>query len=163
MVFWFSALSPLNVAAATQQRHDDQNHEPPHRRPPPFHRARSEDPRSGTPAPTTLPPYQFGMLCGMETTQIAVRLPSELLDEVDRIVQTEAAASRADAVRQALDLWVRAAKRRRTGEAIVAGYDRMPPVRPDDWGDLNAALDWATAAVMSDLERQEREAGLEPW
>ena len=103
------------------------------------------------------------MLNGMATTQIAVRLPSELLDEVDRIVQTEAAASRADAVRQALDLWVRAAKRRRTGEAIVAGYDRMPPGRPDDWGDLNAALDWATAAVMSDLERQEREAGLEPW
>ena len=108
-------------------------------------------------------PYQIGMLNGMKTTQIAVRLPTDLLAEVDRIVEADEAASRADAVRRALDLWVRATKRRRMGEEIVAGYDRIPSGRPDDWGDLDAALDWGTAAVISDLERREKEAGIEPW
>jgi Arc/MetJ-type ribon-helix-helix transcriptional regulator len=107
--------------------------------------------------------YQPGMLTGMNTTQIAVRLPTDLLAEVDRIVDADVAASRADAVRRALDSWVRAVNRRRIGKEIVDGYDRVPSGRPDDWGDLDAALDWGTAAVIFDLERQEREAGIEPW
>ncbi len=45
---------------------------------------------------------------------------------------------------------------------IAAGYDRIPPGRSDDWGDLDAALDWGSAAVLSDLERQEQDAGFEP-
>lgn len=99
----------------------------------------------------------------MKPTQIAVRLPTDLLAEIDRIVEADEAASRADAVRRALDFWIQATKRRRTGEEIVAGYDRIPPGRPHDWGDLDAALDWGTAAALSDLERQEKEAGIEPW
>ncbi len=99
----------------------------------------------------------------MSTTQIAVRLPNDLLAKVDRIVDADEAASRADAVRQALDSWVRAVNRRRTGKKIADGYDRVPSGRPDEWGDLDAALDWGTAAVILDLERQEREAGIEPW
>jgi Arc/MetJ-type ribon-helix-helix transcriptional regulator len=99
----------------------------------------------------------------MTTTQIAVRLPNELLAEVDRIVDADEAASRADAVRRALDSWVRAVNRRRIGREIVDGYDQVPPGRPDEWGDLDTALDWGTAAVILDLERQEKEAGIEPW
>jgi Arc/MetJ-type ribon-helix-helix transcriptional regulator len=99
----------------------------------------------------------------MSTTQIAVRLPNDLLAEVDRIVDADEAASRADAVRQALDSWVRAVNRRRTGKKIADGYDRVPSGRPDAWGDLDAALDWGTAAVILDLERQEKQAGIEPW
>lgn len=99
----------------------------------------------------------------MATTQIAVRIPEELLTVVDRIVETGAADSRADAVRQAVSLWVRTLERRRDGKEIAAGYDRIPPGRPDDWGDLDAALDWGTAAVLSDLERQEQDAGFKPW
>jgi hypothetical protein len=53
--------------------------------------------------------------------------------------------------------------RRRIGREIVDGYDRVPSGRPDEWGDLDAALDWGTAAVILDLERQEKEAGIEPW
>jgi Arc/MetJ-type ribon-helix-helix transcriptional regulator len=96
-------------------------------------------------------------------TQIAVRLSNDLLAKVDRIVDADEAASRADAVRRALDSWVRAVNRRRIGREIVDGYDRVPSGRPDEWGDLDAALDWGTAAVILDLERQEREAGIEPW
>lgn len=99
----------------------------------------------------------------MAATQIAVRVPEDLLAAVDWIVKEGEADSRADAVRHALSLWVRTLEQKRHDAEIVAGYDRIPAGTADDWGDLDAALDWGTAAVLSDLDRQEREAGFEPW
>ncbi len=107
--------------------------------------------------------HHFGMLIGMSSTQIAVRLPDDLLTRVDELVARGEAESRADAVRIALAALVRASESRRDGALIAAGYRRHPVGEPDDWGDLDALLDWGTAATLSDLERQERDAGVEGW
>lgn len=104
--------------------------------------------------------YRSGMLNGMQT-QIAVRLPDELLTRVDALVANGLAASRADAVRTALERLVMVAESRRTGEAIVAGYAARPVGEPDDWGTLDELTDWSSAAALADLERQERDAGRE--
>jgi hypothetical protein len=44
---------------------------------------------------------------------------------------------------------------------IIEGYLSQPVGGPDDWGRLDRILDWSAAAAMSDLERKERQAGLE--
>ena len=100
----------------------------------------------------------LGMLIGM-TTQIAVRLPDELLARIDALVSRGLAASRAEAVRAALERLVAHAESLEVGEAIAAGYAKTPTGEPDDWGALDELLDWGTAAALRDLERQERDAG----
>jgi len=102
------------------------------------------------------------MIIGM-TTQIAIRVPEDLLASIDEVVAEGSATSRADAVRQAIGFWIRTLEQAKLDIQIAAGYDRIPSGTPDDWGDLEAALDWGTAAMLADLERQEREAGFEPW
>lgn len=100
------------------------------------------------------------MLSGM-TTQIAVRLPDDLLSRLDALVERGAVLSRADAVRTALEQFAAVVESQHIGEAIAAGYRRHPTSEPDDWGALDALLDWGTAAVLRDLEHQESEAGVE--
>lgn len=100
------------------------------------------------------------MLIGM-STQIAVRLPDELLARLDALIADGHAASRADAVRIGLERLVTIAESQRIGHTITAGYAAHPVGGPDDWGALDELLDWGTAATMRDLERQEREAGTE--
>jgi metal-responsive CopG/Arc/MetJ family transcriptional regulator len=58
--------------------------------------------------------------------QIAVRFPDELLAELDWLVVRVGLASRADAVRMAVEALVRAEQQRAEAEAIVAGYERLP-------------------------------------
>ena len=43
--------------------------------------------------------------------------------------------------------------------AIVAGYLRHPVA--DAWGDLHRVRDWGTAGVLDELERAERDQGVE--
>lgn len=100
------------------------------------------------------------MLIGMQT-QIAVRLPEELLSRLDVLIARGAATSRADAVRTALERLVTLAESAHAGREIVAGYAEQPVGDTDDWGTLDELIDWGTAATMRDLERQEREAGAE--
>lgn len=59
-------------------------------------------------------------------TQLAARFEPELVAEVDRLVAEGRVGSRADALRLAMDEFLDAERRRRTGEAIVAGYQRIP-------------------------------------
>lgn len=58
--------------------------------------------------------------------QIAVRLPDDLLGELDWVVVRVGYESRADAVRTAIESLVQAERRRAEAEAIVAGYERYP-------------------------------------
>jgi Arc/MetJ-type ribon-helix-helix transcriptional regulator len=58
--------------------------------------------------------------------QIAVRLPDDLASELDALVADGAFASKADAIRSAIESLIDAERRRRVGEAIVEGYSRMP-------------------------------------
>jgi Arc/MetJ-type ribon-helix-helix transcriptional regulator len=71
--------------------------------------------------------YQYGMLFGMVTEQIAIRLPEELLDRVDELVEEGVYESRAAAVRAGLEILAELARRRALDDAIVRGYERLPP------------------------------------
>jgi Arc/MetJ-type ribon-helix-helix transcriptional regulator len=80
--------------------------------------------------------------------QIAVRLPDDLVGELDELIRDGRFESRAEAVRSALLTLVERDRRRRVGEAIADGYRRVPQTRDE----LDAATD---AAIRSIHE--------EPW
>jgi Arc/MetJ-type ribon-helix-helix transcriptional regulator len=61
------------------------------------------------------------------TEQIAVRLPEELLNELDALVASGAYESRAAAVRAGVEAITALEHRRQIDRAIVAGYQRTPP------------------------------------
>ena len=98
-----------------------------------------------------------GMLSGMPSTQIAVRIPDALLARLDALIEDGHFANRAEAVRRSLERLVIDVESDRVSAAIVAGYLRHPVT----WGDLDRARDWGTAGVLDELERAEREQGLE--
>lgn len=72
------------------------------------------------------------MLTGMQTQQVAVRLPLELLATVDRMVADGVYPSRAAAVRAGLVAIAEAERGRAIDEAVVAGYTRIPPTPDED-------------------------------
>jgi Arc/MetJ-type ribon-helix-helix transcriptional regulator len=72
------------------------------------------------------------MLIGMSTEQIAVRLPEELLAELDELVARGVFESRAAAVRAGIELITAAARRRAIDRAVVEGYRRTPPTRAEE-------------------------------
>lgn len=84
----------------------------------------------------------------MSTEQIAVRLSEDLLAEVDALVARGVYESRAAAVRAGIELVAELDRRRRTDEAIVEGYRRVPPSAADD------------AAALASLREAISE---EPW
>ena len=63
----------------------------------------------------------------MATEQIAVRLPEELLAEVDELVAQGVYDSRAAAVRAGLEAVAESERRRQIDRAVIAGYRRIPP------------------------------------
>lgn len=82
------------------------------------------------------------------TSQIAVKLPDELLAAVDRLVRTDRFASRSDVVRAGLQIVVDATAVATIDHAFAAGFERLP--------DSDAEVRGATAlAVESILD--------EPW
>lgn len=80
--------------------------------------------------------------------QIVTRLPKELADQLDELVAEGVFASRSDAVRQGLEALVDRERRRRIGEAIVEGYERIPLTDEE--------LRWADEATIAMIEA-------EPW
>ncbi|MDQ6928302.1 MAG: ribbon-helix-helix protein, CopG family [Actinomycetota bacterium] len=84
----------------------------------------------------------------MATEQIAVRLPEELLDQLDDLVAMGVYDSRAAAVRAGIEAITEWERRRKTDRAVVEGYRRIPVTA--------AEKDAATASL--------REAIIEePW
>jgi Arc/MetJ-type ribon-helix-helix transcriptional regulator len=73
------------------------------------------------------------------TEQIAVRLPEELLSELDALVASGAYDSRAAAVRAGVEAITALERRRQTDQAIIDGYRRTPPT-PADEGAAIASL-----------------------
>jgi Arc/MetJ-type ribon-helix-helix transcriptional regulator len=63
----------------------------------------------------------------MTTEQIAVRVPEELLNELDALVASGAFESRAEAVRAGIQAITVLERRRQTDRAIVDAYRRTPP------------------------------------
>jgi Arc/MetJ-type ribon-helix-helix transcriptional regulator len=60
------------------------------------------------------------------TEQIAVRLPEELLAEVDELVARGIYDSRAAAVRAGLEAVADSQRRRQIDRAVIEGYRRIP-------------------------------------
>ena len=63
----------------------------------------------------------------MASEQIAVRLPEELLAQLDALVSSGVYESRAAAVRVGIETVMELERRRRTDRAVVDGYRRVPP------------------------------------
>lgn len=64
--------------------------------------------------------------------QIAVRLPAQLLVEIDTLVDAGRFETRAEAVRAGIEQLVDGERRRRIGDAIVQGYTRRPQAEDAD-------------------------------
>lgn len=84
----------------------------------------------------------------MTTEQIAARLSSTLLSELDELVESGSFASRAASVRAGVEAIADRERRLRVDQLIVEGYQRCPPTAAED----NAA--------RASLERSILE---EPW
>jgi Arc/MetJ-type ribon-helix-helix transcriptional regulator len=92
-------------------------------------------------------PSQTQWYADRMTIQIAVRIPHQLLAEVDRLVSAGDYDSRTDVVKAALERLMAEARERDLDAAIVAGYQRVPDAEADPW------VDASTRAVVAD----------EPW
>ena len=80
--------------------------------------------------------------------QVVARLNDDLVAAIDDLVTEGVFESRSDAIRRALEFVVDAERRTRTGEAIIAGYRRIPETAEElRWAEA------ATAAMIAD----------EPW
>ncbi len=91
-------------------------------------------------------PYRYAQL--VPTEQIAVRLPNELLADLDELVGRGVYASRAAAVRAGVEAVTELHRRRIVDRAIVEGYLRLPPT--------DAESDAATASLREAIAE-------EPW
>lgn len=88
--------------------------------------------------------YLYGIQYGMTSTQIAVRIDNELLETIDDIVSAGDCDSRAAVVRSALTLYIDQREQRLLDDAIVDGYQRIPPTVAEDeaaLASLKAALE----------------------
>jgi Arc/MetJ-type ribon-helix-helix transcriptional regulator len=72
-------------------------------------------------------PSHTGVLVRVASEQIAVRLPEELLNELDALVARGVYESRAAAVRAGVEAITALERRQQIDRAIVAGYRRIPP------------------------------------
>ena len=95
----------------------------------------------------------------MARTQTMVQLTDDLV----RMLDQEAArrgVSRSALIRTAIDELLVAIEDDSVGRAIVDGYRRVPPGRPDGWGDLERQTDRAHVETLLRLDEEERAAGL---
>lgn len=102
----------------------------------------------GAPPPGAGRVYRYGMLSGMGTEQIAVRLPEELLARLDDLVSRGLYESRAAAVRAGIEAITELERRWAVDRAITEGYRRSPPAGAED------------AAALASLREAIAE---EPW
>lgn len=81
-------------------------------------------------------------------TQLVTRIDNDLARSIDRLIAEGVVESRSDAVRRGLHALIEQTRRRRTGEAIIAGYAHRPQT-----DDEVAWADEATVKMIAD----------EPW
>ncbi len=98
----------------------------------------------------------------MARTQTMVQLTDRLLQMLDRQAARRG-ISRSALIRTALEDFLSQDRDSATGQAIVEGYERIPPVTPDEWGDLAQLTDQGTVDVLHRLDAEERAVGREPW
>jgi putative addiction module CopG family antidote len=67
------------------------------------------------------------------TKQLAVRLPDQMVREVDSLIAEGQYANRTEVVRAALDRLLDEIKQQHLDAAIVDGYRRVPDAPADAW------------------------------
>jgi Arc/MetJ-type ribon-helix-helix transcriptional regulator len=77
----------------------------------------------------------------MSTTQVAVRMESDLLERLDWLVVRCSFENRAEAIRAAIEKLARQEREREIDEQIVAAYTRIPPTGDE--------LEWASRPNLS--------------
>jgi Arc/MetJ-type ribon-helix-helix transcriptional regulator len=90
----------------------------------------------------------------------------QLNDELLAVLDEEAARrgiSRSALIRAALEEHLAATRHARVGEAIAAGYRRVPPATPDGWGDLGEMAEQAARDTLTRLDEEERREGFDAW
>lgn len=85
--------------------------------------------------------------------QIAIRIPDELAESLAELVGRGVFETKAEAIRTALEGLVETERRRRVGELIVKGYERVPQGETEE-------LAGTTRTTLKELEADEAEAGL---
>jgi len=80
--------------------------------------------------------------------QIAVRIPDDLAEDLERLVESGGFGSKAEAIRQAIRRLVEEVRRRQIGEQIAEGYRRIPQTDEE--------LEAVRAAAIRSIEE-------EPW
>ena len=78
----------------------------------------------------------------------------KLRAQIDELSEAEAATAR---------IVIERVDRDEIGEAIAAGYRRVPQMTPDEWGDLSKLTEATTAQTFQRLDAEERAAGLDRW
>jgi len=91
-----------------------------------------------------------------------VQLTDRLLRLLDQHAQRKG-VSRSALIRTAIEEFLSTDKEAVVGDQIVAGYRRIPPATPDEWGDISEVTDRATVDVLNRLDAEERSAGHRQW
>ena len=87
----------------------------------------------------------------------------QLTDHLVALLDIEAdrrGLSRSALIREAVVGYLAEAQEAQLSAAIVDGYTRFPPGRPDEWGDLERAADAATEELLQRLDAEEEAQGL---
>lgn len=98
----------------------------------------------------------------MARTQTMVQLTDELVRELD-VAAERRGVSRSALIREAVEALLQVDREAAIDRAIVAGYTRIPPGTPDEWGDVEADALVAGRRLGQRLDDEERDAGLPPW
>lgn len=68
--------------------------------------------------------------------QLVTRIDENLVASIDELIAEGDFASRSEAVRQGLQILIDQARRRRTAQAIIAGYEAQPQTEEEvGWAD----------------------------
>lgn len=103
-----------------------------------------------------------GYRWAMARTQTMVQLSDELVAALSEEARRRG-LSRSALIRSVLQEHLDTRGRVSIGRRIAEGYARVPPATPDEWGDLPALTDRATADVLVRLDAEERATGALPW
>ncbi len=98
----------------------------------------------------------------MARVQTMVQLSDELLADLDQVA-VKRGISRSALIRELLEGSLAPGRLDAIGDAIVAGYQRVPAGEPDDWGALDHQADAAATELMQRLAAEEEAAGFGPW
>lgn len=91
-----------------------------------------------------------------------VQLTDDLVNALSEEAQRQG-VSRSALMRAVLQEYLETKSQHAVGRQIADGYRRVPPVTPDEWGDLPGMTDRATVDMLVRLDAEERAGGLEPW